>query len=1118
VVASGTLLRPSLRANGQLADLSWQDYRLPALLLAVDVPDLRKPLASAVSLRMAELAIGVHRWRGVVVALKANGPRLDASLALAAPEAIRLTAGGVWNHAHSEVVLHRLTLVLPRVTWNLARRARLSLAEGRTRLLGLDLRAAGQQELRLDLETRGRELAADLTVSALALKDLPQSWLPSQAELAGQVDADIHARGPIADPQVDARVTLARGTIGHLREVAFDTTVHLADHRVSGQVALSALDASLAGHFDLPVGWPPPARAMLNASLTASHLDLQRIATEIGLAGKSRAAPIEVSAVRRMDLRGQGSLHLQVHGTGASPELTVDASVAQLQVNGLLFGDVSLNIDAASANPIAARIELRPTAGAAEGATRQTPGLAARLTNPDRASMGTGFVAVRTGFTLGSLIEHSPSRDRLMSTAMHVEIQVDDVPLAPLAALARFPERPLGTIALHGVLDGTPSVARGNLRLMASAVSSGGIPPTDLLADFQLGDHDQHADIRIIRRGATLLALQAQVGAPLFSFQRRSWWPGIPVELHAALGPLDFQRNGLSPESDRHQARTLQGRIHAQVDMTGTLGQPRLNARADATDIRMDDAPLGTGSASLTYADEKLRADVRLISENGGHLHAQGATTANLGFPAITRGVPVQRLSLSGRLDAQDFDLAGFSGAMPGLRSVGGQLAAALHLAGTLDDPQLSGHLEWKHGQLTITGMGQYDDVHLLVRGDNDHVVLEELKADSGDGHARVTGKGGHQVGSGYAINAEIALSKFPIYGQGQALATISLKASAQTQVTLRHVAAKVSVKSARVELSDAKPKQLQPLARPADVILVEDGSPLNRAQERKLAAVSARLGLHPEQAASASPPQAASPSAVKIGSSTQPAVTVAMTAERDFWVRGKDANIELALQPGFHVEIGRRIRVFGQVLIKRGLVSALGQRFDLKEDSSLRFGGPADTPELDVTATYTDRQDNITVVVTLSGTPGHVQVAVSAPDRPDLTESELYTLIITGRLNFGGNSTTGASTPTNRAASLLGGLLVGQLQTALSKRLPFDVLTIESGNTLGAARIEAGSYVTRKLYVGYVSLLGPDDPSQPQNHNAVHLEYDLTSRWSFQGEYGDAKTGSADLMWTKHY
>jgi translocation and assembly module TamB len=174
------------------------------------------------------------------------------------------------------------------------------------------------------------------------------------------------------------------------------------------------------------------------------------------------------------------------------------------------------------------------------------------------------------------------------------------------------------------------------------------------------------------------------------------------------------------------------------------------------------------------------------------------------------------------------------------------------------------------------------------------------------------------------------------------------------------------------------------------------------------------------------------------------------------------------------------------------------------------------ETPELDINAQHFNQKENITVLVAVKGTVGHLDITITAPDRPDLSDTQLYTLIVTGRLELGGG-TAGSTAPSDQAASLVGGLMAAQLQKALAKKLPFDVLTIEAGDGLSQARLEAGTYVTSALYVGYVGNLGAD-PALLQNRNALHLEYELSSRWSFEGEYGDAKTGSADLFWTKRY
>ena len=184
---------------------------------------------------------------------------------------------------------------------------------------------------------------------------------------------------------------------------------------------------------------------------------------------------------------------------------------------------------------------------------------------------------------------------------------------------------------------------------------------------------------------------------------------------------------------------------------------------------------------------------------------------------------------------------------------------------------------------------------------------------------------------------------------------------------------------------------------------------------------------------------------------------------------------------------------------------------------AALTFSGSPDLPELDITARYVNDAENVTVVATVQGAPGHLAIQLTAPGRPDLVESQLYTLVVTGRLGLGGGTASVTSTAATHAESVLGALLAAQVQKLVAKQLPFDVLTIESGSSPGSARLEAGKYLTRDLYVGYVGRWGVD-PTQLQNRNAVHLEYDLSARWSFQAEYGDAKTGSADIIWTKRY
>src|SRR5205085_8347063 len=140
---------------------------------------------------------------------------------------------------------------------------------------------------------------------------------------------------------------------------------------------------------------------------------------------------------------------------------------------------------------------------------------------------------------------------------------------------------------------------------------------------------------------------------------------------------------------------------------------------------------------------------------------------------------------------------------------------------------------------------------------------------------------------------------------------------------------------------------------------------------------------------------------------------------------------LELGLSRDFRVATGDKTEIFGQVTAHRGRVDIFGRRFDLKEDSTLTFHGPPDQPELDVRAEHVNTTENITVLLTAKGPLDKLTVTVTSPNRPDLGESQLYTLIITGHLQFGSGGATSAS-PSAEAASILGGLLASKLQSTL--------------------------------------------------------------------------------------
>ena len=96
--------------------------------------------------------------------------------------------------------------------------------------------------------------------------------------------------------------------------------------------------------------------------------------------------------------------------------------------------------------------------------------------------------------------------------------------------------------------------------------------------------------------------------------------------------------------------------------------------------------------------------------------------------------------------------------------------------------------------------------------------------------------------------------------------------------------------------------------------------------------------------------------------------------------------------------------------------------------------------------------------------------------------------------------------------------LAASQLKPVLQKRLPLDVLSIETGSEgLKGTKLEAGKYLTDQLYVGYQVQYGAD-PAKGENSNAARVEYQFTPHWALEAYGGTAGAFGADLVWSRDY
>ena len=1087
----GTATAPGVSAAVDFPVLALGENRVEALHGTSRVANVHRPTVGDVRLQVATAHLGGHHLRDIVAQVHSTPPRLSGDLRVAHGEPVAFVIDGGWTADHQAVELRALQLRYPQADWRLTRPARLVFREGRVVVSGFEL-AANEQRLGLDLDKRGERVRATVRLQRFDLARLPPLLLPPGQAVAGHLDADVQLEGTTTSPNVHAVVDLRDARLGPYHDLSLSLQGHYRDRRAQGTLDAAGLGTSVHAKFDAPTAWPlTSVRAPLAFELTVPETDVGPV-----------LAALHVRPPR--PLAGRVALALRLEGTGVAPSLRVDATARDVSFDRQPLGDLALHVAGDPHTPLTLAVAFGPDARGPLPNAASAP----TVPPPHAAGLAAGTLSLRTGLSLGGLATHPPTPRELARARIEASGELKDISLAVLSRLAGQATPWSGTASLRLSAAGTALAPEGALNVRVSGAAGPRFPPTDARLDAMTGPHDTRLALRVARQGSPLASASLIWKLPAARLRDRAALAQAPLQLEAAVGPLRVHRSGLPGSEEQATSDELTAAMQAGLSVRGSLGRPAVTATGSVRDARLGKQPVGTADAKLTYDAKRLTADARVHSASGGVLQVAGHATADLGYPQVTR-LDAGAIPFDAQLSGQGFDLAWLSGLSRDVRSVAGQLSAAVTARGTARAPRASGQVEWTHGALTLTGLGAYRDVHLKAHGDEGGVTLDELRLASGDGDARLTAKATRADSDAFAVEASASLHRFPIYGQGQALATVSVDGHATGTASARHVQAVAKVSEAHVELNDVKQKKLQSLQRPGDIVLVDGARAADAAEAKRLAGLKDVLlsgediERKPAVAATTSPFGA----------------RLTVQAPRNLWVHGKDASLELGLGHDFHVEAAGKPAVYGQVLVRRGRIDVFGRRFDLQAGSTVQFVGPPDQPRLDVTAKHFNESENITVLLTAKGPLDKLTIAVTSPERPDLTEGQLYTLIVTGKLQFGGSgNSAGSTTASGEAASLVGGVVAAQLQKTLARKLPLDVLTLQAGDEgLTGSRLEAGTYLTSKLYAGYVGRVGAN-PALLQNRNAVHVEYQLTRRWSFDAEYGDVGTGTADLLWTKNY
>jgi translocation and assembly module TamB len=841
-----------------------------------------------------------------------------------------------------------------------------------------------------------------------------------------------------------------------------DARVELEEGVVS---SVDGLSLAADGTYDGPTGRARVAAGLRHAA--GGEVEL-RAELPVAFASAPRDAPVQLTvSAREIDVADALRLaHSAVPlGGTANADLAVAGTIGRPSI------DVSASLDDASwaeYGPLALRAAVKDPGGEAQ--------FEAALTwRGARALEVGGTVPLDTGELVRASVR---TVRRLQAAPVDARVRVPDFDLALLAGVAGLPADLAGSIAGDGTVKGTLRAPRGELGLDGTGLAAAGWKGAAAQLVVALGDGVTATRARLDFGGSELLELQGSMFAAPESLVEPGAAERAPIDLEILVPGADLSRVA--------SQTPLAGSVKGALRATGTAAAPRMELELHGERLAVSAHSLGDLDLEAKAGPSGLDARARLAAAGDGLLTASLAFREPVTLASLRDG-RLARAQTSARLTADRLDLGFLPAALPGIvRTASGTLGADIVAHGPLERLRPQGTLRVVNGRASVAELGEWTGVEVDAAISEDALRLPRLEAHRGKGRleakAEATGLALRQ-GPG-KFSAELHARGLAIPRAGQDLLTLDdVDVEAKGTFDANTLRADVQVPKATIKLPSRTPRALQSLDQRADIVV---GEPKKRARQHG-------EGLAPGE------------------EETKPYRVVAhVIAPNRAFVRGDSprTDVELKADLTFDV-IGSRTYAEGSVSVIRGEVEPIaGRRFELQRGGVTFTGGEPKDATLDVVARYDN--PNAKVTVTVTGPLASPSVKLSS--EPPLDESQIAMLIATGTTNLkAGSGGVDAMSGEDVGKAAMGAVATQVFKGLVADKLPLDTVTLEP------TRIRAGKYLTDRIYVGYTRNFEAN-PEKGENPDEVQVQYQISSRWTFESRYGNGRSGGASLIWSKDY
>jgi autotransporter translocation and assembly factor TamB len=936
---------------------------------------------------------------------------------------------------------------LPAATMQMAAQVtpqRLEVTRLQVRMPQSELRATGHMTL------PNQDIQLQLDIPRLQLDELPLTLPP---DLPRTLQGVIEVRGNTRAPQVQARLQYAGGQINADAATQLQTPQpqYTASVRLDG-LELARLMPGESGRLNAQgqvqgQGFAGAARrAQLNLRVDAPEMKLAS-----GLAVRVQAL-LAGDTVQLKELRLRSTpVDLEANGTLAATDKTGITYT-------LTLGDLTA-VSKRLGVPLQAKGRLRGTLQGSLQAFRTQGTLRVEDWRYDTFA----GKRVQVDFSAAQL----PTAPQATLKAQVVEVQGPSLPASSLRLECRYTpqegtmtvavtEGPYQQSALEGrlALNGAQRLTLSRLRLRNAKLAWENAGPIQIVRSQEGAVEVQRL---LLRNGAQELSVQGQMR------------PNGPLQAEVQIQRLQIQP---TVQAVAPSAQVPDGQLSLTLKLGGTLQQPQIDGDVRLTSLQWQRRDLGTIRGRIGADGKTANLTLRWQEKQRDILTVQGRV-----------GLDAQK-TLALQLQIPGFDLALLDELLDAVTESAGILEGDIRVEGTVQQPQVAGHLAVRDGRLRLAATGErYKDIQARLNFAGNRIDITQIQVGSRSGAINVTG---------WIERADLALRELNLSIQANnftAMHTTDAEAIMSTDLKVRgsmqdmQATGKVEIPRAMIRLDGelaGGPATVQPWQLTVEGVY----GPGPQAAGGGLASADGR--------------QAAPLPFLR--------ADVQVDLPKNVWVRGPGTAVELSGDVRVTKELKGPFIVSGTVETVRGFASFYGKKFTVKEGRVMFTGSPDINPLLDVSATHTVSDHVITIHVEDKAR----QPKITLSSVPEVDQADIISLLVTGKTTD--RLTSSEQNSMSSLGAVAGNIVGKQLAGVASQTLGLDTLEVGAGDSPGSTRVSAGRYVTQDLFLSYESQLGAESGTR------IGVEYSINRRLKLKGSGSDRGESALDILWRLDY